>query len=64
MAQMIRPRTGSNRINSTQKIFIPVSAPLLSTLMIAQMSKARMIRPTRLLNVEPMMTLPKSGMPS
>jgi hypothetical protein len=33
---MIRPRTGSSRINSTQMIFIPVSAPLLSTLMMAQ----------------------------
>ena len=41
----------------------PVLAPLLNTLMIAQMSSARMIRPMRLLNVEPMVSLLSEGMP-
>ncbi|MOA68582.1 hypothetical protein D3C78_1962690 [compost metagenome] len=54
MAQMIRPSTGSRMINNTQTSFIPVLAPLLKTLMIAQISSTRMIRPTTLLKVEPM----------
>ena len=35
---MISPSTGRKTISSTQRILIPVSAPLLITLMIAQMS--------------------------
>src|SRR5689334_13035865 len=64
MAQMISPSTGNSAINSTQRIFIPVSALLLNTLMMAQMSRTKMIKATRLLNVEPMVTLLKSDLPS
>ena len=43
--QMIRPTKGSTKIKMTHSTFDPVLAPLWMTFMIAQMSRARIIRP-------------------
>ena len=51
-------------ISSTQRILAPVSALLFTTLMMAQISRARMIRPISPLRVEPMTTLLSERLPA
>src|SRR3546814_16586332 len=46
ISQMMRPTTGSSRTRRIHRILPPVLAPEPSTFTMAQMSRARTIRPT------------------